>query len=328
MLLHFPQQEPPLMKLARTCPIFLGFLGLAWLSPAAGAVTPAPDVVQRLLAYNPQTGNPQALIEQVVPRLAPLYLQLGTNEIQRGGPLSETLGPSLLGKLDASPGSLPMVVYKKEEGRLPSAFIIARYRGVKPEQIMYAYADRDEVTRHPLVSQVWELTPRKDVDASAFGPGAVRKTSTSFVAVDMPFGAGLFGLRPSYALADWDFVLLPNGVAIASLINRPARPDEQARFKTFRNKKNREYHLDEDYHQIREYRLTHLLIPERDESGQIKNTIEVYFVRIIPALKPGYDLVGSGALARWIFARGAQDAVILPVKLTREGVERRLKAGK
>jgi hypothetical protein len=50
--------------------------------------------------------------------------------------------------------------------------------------------------------------------------------------------------------------------------------------------------------------------------------VHVYFVRIMPNLKPGSTLSGSGALAQWMFKRGAQDALIAPVQMIREEIER------
>lgn len=305
--------------------VALGLLTVGLGCPAARADTPGADVVAQLQAYNPQSGNIPQLLQAVVPKLAPLYLRLAPGSpIQKGGPLQDSLGPSILDKLDASPGSLPMVVYQKEDGRLPAAFILSRYRGVTPAQMVYNFGQRSGVVKHPLVMQYFELGKPEGADASAWGPGATRKTMTGFFAVDMPFGAGLFGLRESYIFGEWDFVTLPNGIAVASFLNRPARPDERTRFAKFNDKKNKERVLEDDYYEGREYRLTSLLLPERDASGQVTSTVQVYFVRIVPALKPGTDLKGSGALARWIFARGAQEALITPVKLTRDEVERRV----
>lgn len=310
----------------RCLPALLVTLAVWGRAVPAHAEPLPPDAVAQLLSYNPATGNLPALLQAVVPKLAPILLKLGSSQIQKGGPLSETLGPTLPQKLDASPGSLPMVVYQKEEGRLPSAFIVARYQGVLPSQIVYRLGQRDYVVRHPLVAEYKELVPAKEEDAAGWGPGTKRKVGTSFFAVDMPFGAGLFGLRPSFILGEWEYVVMPNGVAIGSYTNRPMRPEEQANLKSFKDKKGKDRTLDDDYYEGREYRLSHLMIPERDASGQVRNTVDVYFVRIVPALKPGTTLTGSGALARWIFARGAQDAVVLPVKLTREEIERQIAA--
>jgi hypothetical protein len=312
--------------MTRCLPALLVALAVWGQAALARAEPPPPDAVAQLLSYNPASGNLPALLQAVVPKLAPLFLKLGSTQIQKGGPLSETLGPSILEKLDASPGSLPMVVYQKEEGRLPSAFIVARYKGVLPSQIVYRLGQRDYVVRHPLVAEYRELVPARDEDAPGWGPGTKRKVGTSFFAVNMPFGAGIFGLRPSFILGEWEYAVMPNGVAIASYVNRPARPEELGSLKTFKDKKGKDRTLDDDYFEGREYRLSHLLIPERDESGQVRNTVDVYFVRIVPALKPGTTLTGSGALARWIFANGAQDAVVLPVKLTREEIERQIAA--
>lgn len=315
------QHSRALLSLAKVC------LALLCLGPAAAAAaeTPSADVIEKLRAYDPQKGDLTQLLQAVVPKLAPLYLKLAPGaQIQKGGPLSETLGPSLLGKLDASPGSLPLIVYQKEDGRLPAAFIIARYRGVTPAQMLYSFGQRPAVVKHPLVAQYFDLGKPTPTDASPFGAGAERKGMTAFFAVDMPFGAGIFGLRPSYMFGEWDYALLPSGVALASFTNRPARPDERTRFTKFNDKKNKERAIEDDYFEGREYRLSSLLVPERDESGQVKNTVQVYFVRIVPALKPGTTLEGSGALARWIFAKGSEEALVTPTKLTRDEVKHRL----
>jgi hypothetical protein len=185
----------------------------------------------------------------------------------------------------------------------------------------------DLVIKHPLVRH-YDEPARNPSEEPGWGPQVERKVSTAFYAVDMPFGAGLFGLRDSYILGEWEYVRLPNGIALASYINRPAKSDEKRRYGVFRDKKNKERKLEDDYYEGREYRLTNLLIPERDASGQVRNTVQVYFVRIVPALKPGTDLKGSGALARWIFARGAQEALITPIKMARDEVERQLAAKK
>lgn len=303
-------------------PICRWALCVALVCQVTRAEALSPELIARLRAYHPETSNLQAFLAELAPKLAPELLQLGTTEIQRGGPLHQTLGPGVEGKLDAAPESLPMVVYKKEEGRLPAAFILARHRGVLPSEMVYRFGLRNNVLRHPLISQYFELTRPTDADPGPWGADAIRRTATSFSAVDMPFGAGLFGLRPSYVFGEWEYVTLPNGVCMAALTNRPARPDEKARLGRFNDKKGRERTLDGDYYEAREYRLTNLLLPERDETGRVRNTVQVYFVRIVPALKPGTDLRGSGALARWLFARGAQEAVIVPVKLTREQVAR------
>lgn len=291
---------------------------------AAPPVLPA-DAVAQLRAYDAKTGDPVALMQAVVPKLAQVYLNVAPGaEIQKGGPLSALFTSNLLPKLDASPGDLPIVVYKKEDGRLPGAFILARYRGVVPSQMIDRMLARDGIVKHPLVAQYFELDKAKATDAGPWGDGATRKISTGFYAVDMPFGAGLFGLRPSYILGEWEAVQLPSGVAVLSYINRPARPDEKQRMATFQDKNNKQRTLEDDYYEGLEYRLTSILIPERDESGQVKNTLDVYFVRIVPALKPGTDLKGSGPLARWLFTRGAAEALITPVRMIRDEVKRLL----
>lgn len=290
-----------------------------------GTPVPSADAVALLRAYDPKTGDPVALMQAVVPKLAPVYLKLAPGaEIQKGGPLSALFTASLPAKLDASPGDLPIVVYKKEDGRLPAAFILARYRGAQPQQMFDRMLAREGIVKHPLVAQYFELEKAKAAEAGPWGDGATRKLSTGFYAVNMPFGAGIFGLRPSYIMGEWESVLLPNGVAVLSYMNRPARPDEKQRMASFQDKKDRQQKLDDDYYEGQEYCLTSVLIPERDESGQVKNTVDVYFVRIVPALKPGTDLKGSGPLARWLFTRGAAEALITPVKLIRDEVKRLL----
>ena len=204
-----------------------GFLALAMLatlvagSARAQVAVPA-DIVDKLAAYNPQTGDPVALLKAVVPRLATLYLNLPPGaEVQKGGPLSEVLSPTLLGKLDASPGSLPLVVYKKEDGRLPAAFIIARHKGVVPKVLGPGLLTRDASTRHPLVNQYIEIKKPTPVADAPWPAGTAHKAAGGFCSVDMPFGAGLFGLRQSYVFADWDVANLQNGIVLESFLDRP-----------------------------------------------------------------------------------------------------------
>ncbi len=302
------------------------FFALYALCPGVAlAESPAvpADIVEKLQSFDPQKGDVMALLKAVVPKLSTLYLKLPPGaEVQKGGPLSEVLSPAVLDKLNASPGSLPLVVYRKEDGRLPAAFILARYRGVLPSQMGPGLVIREAAVRHPLVSQSIELRPPSPLPEAPWSAGTVHKSSSAFCTVDMPFGAGLFGLRGSFVFADWDIATLQNGITLESYLDRLPTPQEVDRFRTFKDKKGKERTLEDDYYQVKEYRLTHLLIPERDETGKLANTIQVYFVRIVPALKPGTDLVGSGALARWIFARGAQEALITPVKLIRDAVEK------
>src|SRR5580658_1857912 len=207
-------------------------MGRAYGTPPA----PPADAVAQLRAYDPKTGDPVALMQAVVPKLAQVYLNVAPGtEIHKGGPLSALFTASLPGKLDASPGDLPIVVYKKEDGRLPGAFILARYRGAVPSQMIDRMLAPDGIVKHPLVAQYFDLTEPKTVETGPWGDGAVRKILTAFNAIDMPFGAGLFGLRPSYILGEWESVLLPNGVVVLSYFNRPARPDEKQRMTTLQH---------------------------------------------------------------------------------------------
>ena len=115
--------------------------------------------------------------------------------------------------------------------------------------------------------------------------------------------------------------MLPSGIGVLTYTSRPATPEEKQRLARFKDKKDRERTLDQSYFEANEYRLSNLLIPEKDPAGHY-NTVHVYFVRISPNLKPGSTLSGSGAFARWLFNRGAQDALIAPVHMIREEVER------
>lgn len=288
----------------------------------AASATPPAETIAALRDWKPQGGDLPALLRQVLPQLAATYLRSDVSlPVERGGPLDKTLGADLSAKLDAAPGGLPMVVYKKEDGRLPGAFILARYRNVTPLQILYRLPERAGVVRHPLVDQYQELTPLRNVAAGPWGAGATVKQQTTMVALQMPTGSGLFGLRDSYAFGEWETVLLGNGVGVIAFTSRPPTADERARFAKFKDKKGRDKAFEDDYYEAREYFLSSVFIPEQDPSGQW-NTVHLYFVRIVPALKPGTDLVGSGALARWLFARGAQDALVMPVQLIRDEVRR------
>lgn len=304
----------------------LGALCALALAPAPVRAEPPPaELVQQLRQYDFKSGDAIALMKAVVPKLARFYLNIDPkrpDQFERGGPLPDALNAALLSKLDDKPGSLPIIVYKKEDGRLPGAFILARYRGVTPAQMVFRMSNRAVILKHPLVDQYEELTRLSTRSGDGpYGPGALQQTQSAMYVVSMPFGAGLFGLRPSFVMGEWDSVLLPNGVAISSFLNRPAKPEELAQKKTFKDKKDRSRELDSDYYQGNEYRLTSLLLPEKGDDGKT-NTLQIYFVRIVPALKPGTTLVGSGAFANWLFTRGAAEALVTPVKLIRDELER------
>ena len=294
-------------------------------TPAVHAAgTPPAEAIAKLREYKAEKDDWLPLLSSVVPQLSPLYLALPPGAtIDRGGPIEAALAAR--DKLDG-PSAMPVVVYKKEDGRLPGAFIVSRYRGATPAQIAPRLIPRDAALRHHLVDQCLDVTPLESVPAGEYGEGAQVQKKSAMFALKMPLGAGWFGLRSSYAFGDWESVTLPNGVVLMRFVNRPARPDERVKFAAFKDKKDQQLALDDTHFEAREYRLSHLFLPERDPSGGM-NTIHVYFVRIVPSLKPGTDLVGSGALARWVFAKGAHDALVTPVRIIREEVER-VRAGK
>lgn len=290
----------------------------------ASAAALPPEVVAALRDYKADSGEVTALLARTVPALAENWLALPPGAVvEKGAPLTQTLGPKLGEQLDAKASLLPMVVYRKEDGRLPASFIIARYRKVTPDQIIYRLADRNANIKHPLMDQFLDLGPWQQIADSPWGEGATVRRHSALLALRMPFGAGLFGLRDSYAVNDLETVMLPSGIAILTYTSRAASPDEKQRFGVFKDKKDHERKLDDNYYEAREYRLGSLMIPEKDASGQM-NTVHVYFVRIVPNLKPGSNLSGSGALARWIFNRGAQDAVIAPVQMIRDEIQRQM----
>lgn len=288
---------------------------LALLAPTLAAAQPPADALARLAAYDPARDDLSAVLQAVTPGLARHFLQLAATTVHKGGPLAETLGAGLAARLDARPGDLPLVVFRKEDRRLPGAFIVARYRNVRPEQLLVRMGQRPGIVRHPLVAEYRLLAPL--AAAPAWSAGGTRRTARAFYAVDMPFGAGLFGLRPSYVFGDWDFVQLANGVCIAAFAHSAPSADEYGKLRTFKDKDGGARILDTDYHRAREYRLTSLLLPERDESGVVRHTVHVYFVRIVPGLDDGTTLQGTGALGRWLFARGATEALVEPIKLIR-----------
>ena len=176
--------------------------------------------------------------------------------------------------------------------------------------------------RHPLVDQHLEVSALQKRAGSQWGEGAVEHEGTSLLAVHMPFGAGMFGLRDSYVVGQTESVMLPNGVAMLRFRNRPARPEERTRFRQFQDKKGHSVTLDDSHFEASEYVLTSLLIPERDGSGA-EHTVHVYFTRIVPALKPGTQI--GGDKSSWVFQRGARDSLVIPVKLIRDEVERQTK---
>lgn len=311
-------------RLRHRLPVALLWLALAFGVGTARAETPPAELLEKLRAYDPKTGDLTTLMQSVVPGLARFYLKLDPGKpdaLERGGPLPGALNAELLGKLDASPGSLPIVVYKKEDGRLPGAFILTRYRGASPAQMVFRMNSKPAIVKHPLVDAYEELSRVTTRSGGPYGDGSTQQTQSALYVISMPFGAGLFGLRDSYIFGDWDNALLPNGIAISSYLNRPGTPEELARMKTFKDKKDKSRELDKDYYQGNEYRLTSLLLPERNAEGKF-DTVQIYFVRIVPALKPGTTLVGSGPLARWLFTRGATEALVTPVKLVRDELER------
>lgn len=295
---------------------------LGSVSPAAAAVTIPAPVIDALRDYKAEGGDLSALLIKTAPALAAAWLGLPPGAaIEKGAPIEQTLGPQMPMQLDAKGTALPIVVYRKEDGRLPGAFIVARYRKVAPIQIIYRLADRSANIRHPLMDQFLDLGPWQTVQSSQWGMGATVRQHAGFLAVRMPFGAGLFGLRDSYVVQDMETAMLPSGIGVLTYMSRPATPEEKQRLAKFKDKKDRERTLDDSYFEANEYRLSSLLIPEKDPAGHY-NTVHVYFVRISPNLKPGSTLSGSGALARWLFNRGAQDALIAPVHMIREEIER------
>lgn len=310
------------MRLVLTLCVMCAALSAAPSARAAGG--PPAEAIAKLRDYKAEKDDWLPLLSAVVPQLAPVYLALPPGAaIERGGPIEAAL--SARDKLDG-PSSAPVVVYKKEDGRLPGAFIVQRYRGVTPAQIAQRLIPRDAALRHPLVDQCLDVTALESAPAGDYGDGAQVQKKSAMFALKMPLGAGWFGLRSSYAFGDWELATLPNGVALLRFTNRPAKPEERVKFAAFKDKKDQQLALDDTHFEAREYRLSHLFVPERDPAGGT-NTIHVYFVRIVPALKPGTDLVGSGALARWVFAKGAHDALVTPVRIIRDEVER-VRAGK
>jgi hypothetical protein len=275
-------------------------------------------VLQRLASYDPLKEPLGPLLQEIVPPLAKHALNLGTSQLKKGAPLSVTFGSGLSEKLDESPGDLPLIVWQKEEGRLPGALIVARYRNALPHHLQARQSERRYIVRHPLVDQ-YLGSPQQPATCDGWPAGSTCKSATALYLVDMPFGAGLFGLRPSYAFGTWEFGTLPNGVAWGSMAQRPAAAADKTQYRGLKDKDDDEVALDDDYHAAREYRLSSLYLPDA-EGGVVKHTVHLYFVRIVPALDEGTDLKATGALANWLFSRGAQDAVILPVKLIRQVV--------
>lgn len=301
---------------------------VALCAPRPGlAQAPSADVVARLASFDPAQGDLSAMLIAATPGLSRHFLRLTTTAIHKGGPLTEALGPPGMARLSDDPGDLPLVIYRKEDGRLPGAFIVARYKGVLPVQILMRIGQRAPIVKHPLVAQYQLLSTPTDASAAGWGPGAARKVARALYLVDMPFGAGMFGLRPCHVFGDWEWVTWPNGVAVASFALTGPTPAESARLKVLKDKDGDEQTLDDDYFPAREYRLTSLLLPERGPPAQpgaglgpVRHTVHLYFVRIVPALDEGTDLKDSGAFARWLFARGAKDAVIQPIAMFRRAM--------
>ncbi len=298
-------------------------LGVALLVPTLATAAPLPeDAIAALRDYKAEGGDIAALLRKTAPAMAANWLRLDPGAvIDKGAPLDQTLGPNMVTQLDNKGTSLPIVVYRKEDGRLPGAFIVARYRKVAPLQIVYRLADRTANIKHPLMDQFLDLGPWQTVTDSPWGAGATVRRHSAFLAFRMPFGAGLFGLRDSYAVEEMETIMLPSGIAILTYMSRPAAADEKQRLAKFKDKKEKDRTLDDNYYEAGEYRLSSLLIPEKDPAGHF-NTVHAYFVRIMPNLKPGSTLSGSGALAQWMFKRGAQDALISPVHMIREEIEK------
>lgn len=307
--------------------VIAGVLGLGLLCDLPRAEAAMPDipveVIRALRDYKQDGGNVPGLLQSVVPRLAQVALDLGPEPaIAKGGPLAQVLGPDAVKSgLDASPGSLPIVIYKQEEGRMPAAWIIARYKRVKPAQVLDRISDPRGALKHPLVDQHIEVTAKRRRDSTSWGDGAVHQDFGSFLALHMPFGAGMFGMRDSYVMGDSESVLLPNGVALLRYHKRALRPDERSRFQSFQDKKGHTATLDETHHEAREYMLTSLLIPERDVFGY-EHTIHIYFARIVASTKPGTEIRSGGGMAGWAAVRGARDGLVTPVKLIRDEIER------
>ncbi|MSP93239.1 MAG: hypothetical protein EXR79_15830 [Myxococcales bacterium] len=290
----------------------------AAFAPSAAAQTPTAPWVARLAAFDPAKDSLATFLPEIIPPTAKYFLQLGTASLRKGGPLPEAFSGDLGQKLDASPGSLPLIVWQKEEGRLPGALIVARYRGVQPHQVCMRMHQRQYVVRHPLVDQYLGGEAHEGM-ADGWPAGAKLRAATATYFVDMPFGAGLFGLRPSYAHGGWTLVQMPNGVCLGSFVQVPMPAEEKARLRTAKDKDGDAIALDDDYYEAREYRLSSILLPEL-EGGVVRNAIHLYFVRIVPSLDAGTDLKSTGALASWLFSRGAEEAVIVPIKLIRKTV--------
>ena len=149
---------------ARSCPrwkLALCALGLALASTAPANAAPLPSsVVTALRDYKAEGGDLAALLRQTAPALATVWLGLEPGApMDKGAPIEQTLGPQMPAQLDGKGTALPIVVYRKEDGRLPGAFIIARYRKVAPLQIIYRLADRSANIKHPLMDQFLDLNP-------------------------------------------------------------------------------------------------------------------------------------------------------------------------
>lgn len=289
---------------------------------AAPEVRPEPllpaELVEPLRQFDPATGDVLRLLHAVVPGLARAVLDLGTQEVQRGGPLPQAIDASWLARLDAAPAQVPVVVYKSEPGRLPGAFAVARYKNVTPAQLLARLHLRSAALRHPLVAQYQALGLPQAATTEGLGEGAVHQQARAFVALDLPDGAALFGMRPSWTVVQQDSVRWPGGVVLAVTRATEPTPREYASLRTFRDRKKHPQHLDLEYLRAQEYRVGHLFIPSRDASGVPRDTVHVYFVRIVPAVDAGTELRAGSPLLRWLLDHAAPQVVTGPVALVRK----------
>jgi hypothetical protein len=297
-------------------PLLVVVLGLL---PVRGhAAPPPPEVLESLRRFDPATGQILGLLRAVTPGLAQAVLQLGTQEVQRGGPLPQALDAAMLARLDGPPEQLPMVVYKPEPGRLPGAFLVARYRNVTPAQLLARLPLRRATMRHPLIAQYQPLGLAQPATTEGWGDEVQHQQQRAFLALDLPDGARLFGLRPSWTVLQQDTIRWPNGVALAISEATEPTPKEYAKLQTFRDRGKQQRHLDQDYQRALEYRVGHLLVPARDASGVLRDTVHVYFVRIVPAVDPGTELRAGAPLLRWLLDHAAPQVVTGPVALIRK----------
>ncbi len=298
----------------------LAHAAAAKIAPLPPSGQPAPAIVTLLHDYDPHRGDLVRLLQSVVPGLAQAVLQLGTTAVQRGGPMPQVLDTALLARLDGPPEALPLVLYKPEPGRLPGALVVARYKNVTPGQILVRLHLRPATMRHPLIAQYQALGLPRAATTAGWSDDAVHQSSRAFLALDLPAGAGLFGLRPSWAVLRQDTVRWPNGAALAVTEAVEPTPAEYSKLRTFRDRKKRAVHLDAEYHRALEYRVGHLLLPVRDASGVPRDTLHVYFVRIVPALDAGAELRAGSTLLRWVVDHAAPQVVVGPVALIRRAI--------